>query len=430
MSPTLSPSTIASLHTLITTSTSGATPLLPGAIVLILDSSDSPLFTHTTPNLTPQTLFPIHSCSKLIGALSFLQLLDRGLASLDDPSLISHHLPELWGKKVLVGVKETEAGQKEYVFEDRRGDITARMLLNHTNGTGMSFFNEELRSYLGPDLASINEGTSYFENLVRSPLLWHPGTRTNYGQGLDWVSVLVERITGESMEDVIRGGILHPLGIRKGGMKGEWGGNGVSTSDGDFWAHSLKLGDGSFMQLPGWGESRVDSADAWPGGKTHVQSVANGLVLSPMDLARIYSVLLPQNAGVDPLSGTRVLSRESAAEVSRPSHDEAIRDNSRDLPSANPVMVPYATQSEDVDPKGWFGLGAAVQGADRRLANGKRGRSKGSVYWHGAANAEFWVDGEKGIVVVAVGNYFPFMEPGWVEFLEELEGGIYEGLEG
>ena len=34
------------------------------------------------------------------------------------------------------------------------------------------------------------------------------------------------------------------------------------------------------------------------------------------------------------------------------------------------------------------------------------------------------------IVVVVVGNYFPFMERGWVEFVEELEGAIYEGLEG
>ena len=322
------------------------------------------------------------------------------------------------------------AGEKEHVFEERKGDITARMLMNHTNGTGMSFFNTALRDYRGEeDLATTNEGTAYFENLLKSPLLWQPGEKTNYGQGFDWLSVLIERMTGKALEDVLRENIFAPLGIEHGGIKGEWGGRAVAGSGVDFWPASLKVGDGSFMTLPGWAETKVEREDAWPGGKTHVQSVANGLVLSPADLARMYSVLLPQNGGVDPVTGVRILSPAAAAEVAKLHHAEDIRNNSRDIPSASPIIMPYASQGEHVDPEGWFGLGAAVQGADRKLPDGRRGRSKGSVYWHGASNAEYWIDGEKGIVVVVVANFFPFMEEGWVEFLRGLEGMIYEGLE-
>ena len=51
------------------------------------------------------------------------------------------------------------------------------------------------------------------------------------------------------------------------------------------------------------------------------------------------------------------------------------------------------------------------------------------MYWYGAANTCFWIDGAKGIVAIATCNYFPFMDGGWVRFVEGLEGLVYEGLE-
>lgn len=92
------------------------------------------------------------------------------------------------------------------------------------------------------------------------------------------------------------------------------------------------------------------------------------------------------------------------------------------------MFEPVNLQEGHLDPEGSFGLGCAVQGADRKLKNEKLGRSKGSAYWFGAANTEFWVDGRKGIVVVISGNFFPFGDKPWTEFTEEVEGWLYEGL--
>jgi hypothetical protein len=109
-------------------------------------------------------------------------------------------------------------------------------------------------------------------------------------------------------------------------------------------------------------------------------------------------------------------------------HPEEIRNDSRNIPTASPFFLPYEVQAKDVDPVGCFGLGSAIQGADRILQDGKRGRGKGAVYWYGAANIAFWIDGEMGIVVVAAANFFPFMDMKWVEFAAGLEGLIYEDL--
>ncbi|KAF2437461.1 beta-lactamase/transpeptidase-like protein [Karstenula rhodostoma CBS 690.94] len=433
MPPTLNSQTASTLHAHIDNATSGPNPTLPGAIVQILDARGTELFTHTSHKHTPKTLFSIHSCSKLIGAIAFMQLVDAGLATLDDASLIEKWLPELAAKKVLTGVKDAADGTKEHVFEDRKGAITARMLLDHTNGTGNTFFNVELRDFLGEGAATENEGTAYYDTLLKSPLLYQPGTKTNYGQGLDWISVLVERLAGKSFEDVLREGVFDPLGITHGGFRGEMGGSVVSSTPGvDFWPASLRLGDGDggFMSIPGFAEKKVERGDAWPAGKHHMQSVATGLVLSVADLGRIYSVLLPQNAGVDPVTGTRILSAASAAEFAKVVHPVEIRNDSRNIPAANPVFLPYELQAPNVDPAGCFGLGSAIQGDDRVLVDGRRGRSKGSVYWVGAANVAFWIDGAKGVVVVAAGNFFPFMDGKWLEFVEGLEGLLYEGIEG
>jgi hypothetical protein len=81
-----------------------------------------------------------------------------------------------------------------------------------------------------------------------------------------------------------------------------------------------------------------------------------------------------------------------------------------------------------VDPEGSFGLGCGVQGAERVLADGSRGRGKGSVYWYGAANTEYWVDVERGVVVYVNGNYYPWNEEAWTKFVAGVEKRVYEGL--
>ena len=62
--------------------------------------------------------------------MAALQLVDRGLVSLDDTALIETHLPELATLRILRGYDEKD----EPEWEDPTTKITLRMLLSHTSG--------------------------------------------------------------------------------------------------------------------------------------------------------------------------------------------------------------------------------------------------------------------------------------------------------
>jgi CubicO group peptidase (beta-lactamase class C family) len=174
----------------------------------------------------------------------------------------------------------------------------------------------------------------------------------------------------------------------------------------------------------------VKRSNAFPEGDYHTGSLGTGLVTSARDYTHLLTLLLPQNLGRDPVSGHRLLSPESVKEISRPQLPESLRNNARRFTSSDaiPIILPIDLSTPSMDPEGSYGLGCGVQGADKMLDGGKKGRNKGSVYWYGAPNVDYWVDGVKGIAVFVSGNYYPFNDKTWLEFVPGVEGMVYEGL--
>lgn len=252
MSPTISSETAASLRAYIDTHTTGEKPVLPGAIVHVVDTKNETLFSHASSTtssvpLSSSTLFTIHSVTKIIGAIAFLQLVDRGLISLDDAEVIEILLPELAAKKILTGFTEKDDGTKAFHFEDRTAPITPRMLMNHSYGGGNSYFNTLLYMYLASPSTSSpllsktweerNEAKDFYQTLLDSPLLWQPGMKANYGQGFDWLAVLIERLTERSLKDVLEEGIFQALGVEGTGFEGQYEGS-VASEGAKFWPRS------------------------------------------------------------------------------------------------------------------------------------------------------------------------------------------------
>jgi len=196
-----------------------------------------------------------------------------------------------------------------------------------------------------------------------------------------------------------------------------------------FWPRVVRSGEG-YTALDPPRPPTLTRADAFPEGAYHTGRLGTGLVSSARDYARLMTVLMPGNAGVEPVSGIRVLSPASVGEITRPQLSPDIRCDSRNVMASGvtPIVLPAYIQSAHMDPEGSFGLGCGVQGADRVLMDGRRGRSKGSVYWYGAANSEVWIDGEEEVVVFVNGNFYPWNDEKWVEFVAGVEGIIYGGL--
>jgi CubicO group peptidase (beta-lactamase class C family) len=435
MAPSISSEVATTLRTYIDNATKGSSPTIPGAVVHIVDSQNNVLFSHrsnhsTTPEVKPVSV--IHSLTKIVGAIAYLQLVEHNLTSLDDPNIITTHLPELAAKKVLTGYTTDPDGTKIWQLENRVGDITPRMLMNHTYGGGHTYMNELLLAYfLDPntpvDWATTNEINNTYGTVLAAPLLFQPGTKANYGQGLDWLAVLIERLTHQSLASYLRTNIFDPLSLTSMAFEPSVGGPALDREM--FWPRTLRTPE-RYVAIESVPE-QVTRADAYPVGDYHTGCLGSGLVSSAEDYARLMSIFLPENAGVDPVTKHRILSAESVREITAPSLPASIRNNSRNIPasSASPIILPALLEPEHVDPEGSWGLGCGVQGADRKLADGGKGRKKGSVYWYGAANTDFWVDRESGIVVFVNGNFYPWNDEAWRAFAAGVEGRVYEGLE-
>jgi CubicO group peptidase (beta-lactamase class C family) len=134
----------------------------------------------------PDTLFDLASVSKLFTTIVTMQLVERGRIALDTP--VARYVPEF-----AAGGKET---------------VTVRMLLTHTSG--LPAFTPLWSRYPTP--------AERFAAALATPLTAPPGSRYVYSDlGLISLGVLVERVTGRRLDEVVRDGVTGPLGMRDTG---------------------------------------------------------------------------------------------------------------------------------------------------------------------------------------------------------------------
>jgi methyl acetate hydrolase len=156
--------------------------------------------------MTTDSVFALFSTTKAITATAALQLVEEGRLDLDAPA--ATYVPEIGELKVLDGFDDDGTPR----VRDPKREITTRMLLTHTAGFGYDFFCEEYRrlaeEHGQPSVITATRAA------LRTPLLFDPGERWQYGSNLDWSGQVVEGITGERLGDVFATRIFEPLGIR------------------------------------------------------------------------------------------------------------------------------------------------------------------------------------------------------------------------
>ncbi|KAI5862040.1 beta-lactamase/transpeptidase-like protein [Durotheca rogersii] len=152
------------------------------------------------------TAMVISSMTKLPTSIAALQLVDRGLVALDED--LSPLLPAFAEKGVLISVADdgTPAVRK------RRNPITLRHLITHASGAGYPFLDKarlgKIRSAHEHDTL---DGT--VEETFDLPMLFEPGEGWAYGTGLDWAGVLVEWLSGLSLDEYMKRNLWEPLGV-------------------------------------------------------------------------------------------------------------------------------------------------------------------------------------------------------------------------
>ena len=141
------------------------------------------------------TISNIGSVSKQFTAMGLLVLEARGDISLDDD--IREHIPEL---------------------PDFGEPVTPRQLLNHTSGYREIYNLMRIDGFGGEDTFSREHAITVVQ---RQPELQNrPHTEWNYNNtGYILLSLLVERVTGQSFADHLRESVFEPLGMNDTRMK-------------------------------------------------------------------------------------------------------------------------------------------------------------------------------------------------------------------
>lgn len=321
-------------------------------------------------------IFRLASMTKIITSVAALQLVDRGLITLDEPL-----------EPILPVLAETKLLATECELETPSAPVTLRHLLSHTSGFGYGFVSKR-HATCGLEMSWNPE----------TPRLFESGENFIYGTGVGWAGLLIEEVSGIKLEQYIRENISAPLGMDRTWFNVPEVLQSEIQDYGHFAIKETESGYGeTFEPFP----SRIPTAPS-------IQYGGGSLFSSPNDYKR-FLIMLVNGGEVD---GVRVLSTTLVEEMFQNQLPKGV---TRNLACINPRFC-FASSlgpSDDL-----FGLGIA-------LVSNSDGSAAKKGYWGGIYNTYFTVDYEQKIVVVYFSQYLPYADPRAYGLFQEFEREVY-----
>ena len=146
--------------------------------------------------MTDDTIFRIASMTKPIACIALMLLYEEGHFVLDDP--ISKWLPAY--KNMMV--RETDAEGQEKLVPAKR-QITIRDVMSHSVG------------FQNNNLGAQPETVEELVNIIATkPLDAQPGEKWQYRSATNQVGVLVEKISGQTLDAFLKQRLFEPLGMK------------------------------------------------------------------------------------------------------------------------------------------------------------------------------------------------------------------------
>jgi CubicO group peptidase (beta-lactamase class C family) len=260
---------------------------LPGVVSLIAHgeavhvtvAGDQALGGGTGP-MRRDSIFRIASLSKPVTGVAAMLLIQDGAMSLTDP--VERWLPELANRRVL---RALDAGLDDTVPAER--PITVEDVLSFRLGFGCimtpgSHPVAEAEASLGlktlgpPWPPATLTPDEWIAALASLPLLDQPGARWRYNTGATVAGILVSRVAGAPLAEVLAGRVLEPLGM----------------ADTGFFVPAAKRDRFTSMYVPaGAGLTLTDSPDDWYAAPPALPDGASWLVSTVDDLWAFASML-------------------------------------------------------------------------------------------------------------------------------------------
>lgn len=336
------------------------------------------------------SLFWIASMTKAITSIAAMQLVERGLLSLNGP--ISDIVPELRAPRILEGFD----GNGQPRLRPARIPITLSHLLSHSSGFAEDVWHEDIVRYLAA--TGTPGGATGKRAAIDIPLLFEPGAAWQYGISHDWVAQAIERASGQRLDDYFAEHIFGPLG----------------------------MADTTYLPTPAQERrlavvhSRLEDNSLTPFPRaipTQREFVSGGGVL--LSTAGDYLAFMRMLLGAGDFEGKSILRAETVRGL------DANQTGSLPvsaLDPTNPVMSNKVAMLPDTR-KCW-GLGFMVN-----LEDLPTGRRANSLSWAGLGNTYYWIDPESGVAGVLLTQILPFADKAVMDLFTAFEIAVYDALD-
>ncbi|GAC73199.1 hypothetical protein PANT_8d00111 [Moesziomyces antarcticus T-34] len=342
--------------------------------------------------MTPDSVFWVASCTKLITAIACLQLVEQGKLNLQDD--VTKYLPEMAEVKMIDGSKPKRVP-------------TVWNCLTHTCGLGYSFFNPALKALEDKKGRKVIDAFDASKESIMGPYVTEPGSEWEYGMGIDWAGQVVERVSGLSLNDYFQKHIFAPLGIKSA----------------SFLPKTAGLADklvGSHYRNP---EGIISPNEHWlkqEESKIEVHYGGAGLWANAAEYCQILVALL--NGGTHPKTGGKILTPESVEELVKPQLDEKLAaDMDREFPNTDPTLSNYfeGCTVKGV-PKNW-----ALGGMRLTVEHPMFKYSDKSLFWCGIQNSYWWADFKDGTCGMIQSQIGPFLDMGTLGILAQIQPQVH-----
>jgi methyl acetate hydrolase len=325
-------------------------------------------------------IFAIASMTKPVTSVAVMQLVETGKVKLDEPA--KTYLPELAAVQVLEGG----------ALRAPKASPTVRQLLTHTAGFGYEFLNKELFDYAAQ--GKIPHMTAGSDAYLKAPMVSDPGARWEYGTNTDWLGKLVEKVSGQSLEDYLRQRVFEPLGMNDTSF------NVPPRKQPRLAGVYRRQEDGTFAKQP-----------APPAAPVKFFSGGGGLHSTAEDYLKFARAMMLGGR----LGPRRIVSRESVALMGRNEIGEL---SLRPMPS----MIPQLARDRPALPgrPDKFGFGFAMNSTPL-----EKGRGANTLSWSGIFNTFFWIDRDNGVCAVLMTQVLPFFEDGPQALMNDFDRAVY-----
>ena len=308
------------------------------------------------------SIFRLYSMTKPVVSVAAMMLVEEGRLSLDEP--ISKYLPEFKDMKVAIEGYDPATGAQTYHTVPAKRQITVQDLLRHTSGFTYGVLGaptQVKKQYIAAEIFSQKWTLDTFTKaLAQLPLVNEPGTVWEYSHSTDVLGAVVEKASGQKLNQFLSERIFKPL----------------KMVDTDFYVPAAKHNRIAQSQVdPETGKAAelldlTKPATFFAGG--------HGLVSTASDYLRFAQMLA--NGGE--LEGARILGPRTIAYMTT---DHVLGSGI----AKGPTYLPGNGYG--------FGLGFSVR---KDLGQSEWPGSVGDFHWGGYAGTFFWVDPKEQLVPI------------------------------